>query len=217
MALKLIAHYFPDWPATTLAQLEGLQQILLSWNEKINLISRKDTEAFEERHLLHCLSILKWFDFPAGAEILDVGSGGGLPVLPLAIVRSDIQFTAVDSVRKKMWAVEAMRDALGLENLQVEHARMEKLNWKGDYVLARAVAPMPRLVGWTKDKIKSQPWVHPDTPPRGWIALKGGDLTEELYAFRNRVEVIKLSNLLETKFFETKKIIYLPKMVKQEV
>lgn len=216
MALKRIAHYFPEWPSQTLEQLEHLQRELLAWNEKINLISRKDTNAFEERHLLHCLALLKWFDFPKCAQILDVGSGGGLPVLPLAIVRPDIQFTAVDSIQKKMRAVEAMRDALGLENLLVEHGRMEKLNWLGDYVLARAVAPMPKLVGWTKDKIKSEAWEHPGVPPRGWVALKGGDLTEELQPFRRRVEVIELSDRFESAFFERKKIIYLPKMVKQE-
>lgn len=191
-------------------QLKKFKELFTGWNEKINLISRKDIAHFEIRHVLHALAIARFIQFDPNAVVLDVGTGGGFPGIPLAIYFPEVKFILTDSIEKKINAVQSMVDLLELKNVQVLRARVEDLHIDVDYVISRAVAPMPELVSWTKKLI------HPGqkgTLPNGWIVLKGGDLKEELSVFGKDVEIQKISDWWKEDFFETKALVYLARQI----
>ncbi|MCB0510205.1 MAG: 16S rRNA (guanine(527)-N(7))-methyltransferase RsmG [Chitinophagales bacterium] len=197
----LLEKYFPELSAKQKAQYKILQEALLEWNSKINLISRKDTEAFETNHLLHSLSLAKFKRFGRESKVLDLGTGGGFPGLPLAIYYPKCKFHLVDSIGKKIMVVKDLIDALGLENTTAEHTRVEILNGKYDYIVSRAVAPTKQLLDWTKHlKEKGQ---------TEYLFLKGGDLTEELMEIGFKAKTQDIYPYYKDPFFETKKIVWI--------
>ncbi len=206
-SMNEIEHYFPNLSALQKKQFGALQELYEEWNERINVISRKDISELYTRHVLHSLSIAKFTHFNAGSHILDVGTGGGFPGIPLAIYFPEVEFVLVDSIGKKIKVVKEVVEAIELENVQAYHTRAEKQKGKFDFVVTRAVAPMQTIVNWTRNSISK---TQKNALPNGIIALKGGDLREELKPFRKTVEEVPLSDFYTEDFFETKKLIYLP-------
>jgi 16S rRNA (guanine527-N7)-methyltransferase len=206
MPLDQITRYFPDLDPDKLEKFDLLFSLYEDWNAKINVISRKDMDQFYERHVLHSLAFVKFTGFKPGSKILDLGTGGGFPAVPLAIFYPEVQFTAVDSIGKKIKVVEEVSKALELKNLQALNARAETLRTKFDFVVTRAVAELPLLVQWS-EKLISPHQNH--AIPNGLICLKGGDLKEEIKPFKKRVQVYELSSWFKEEYFETKKIVYL--------
>lgn len=204
--MLLIKKYFPNLTDVQLKQFEALQGLYEDWNSKINVISRKDIEALYLRHVLHSLSIAKLIHFQAGAKILDVGTGGGFPGLPLAILFPEVTFHLVDSIHKKLKVVNGVAKSLGLENVYTTHARAESIKGQYDFIISRAVTTMPDFVGWVKNRVAKKS-VHPIK--NGILYLKGGDLTEELKTY-TKTTLYDLSDYFEEDFFETKKIVHLP-------
>jgi 16S rRNA (guanine527-N7)-methyltransferase len=194
--VEIIKKYFPDLTETQLKQLKQLLPLYKEWNEKINVISRKDVDNFYMHHVLHSLAIAKFFDFKKEETILDIGTGGGFPGIPLAILFPETKFMLADSIAKKITVVNAVKDVLQLENVIAKIARAETITEKFDYIVTRAVAPMNDLIFWSKNKHAKK-----------IIALKGGDLTEELKTVKKNIRIIDLKNTFEEDFFETKKII----------
>ncbi|MGB0195939.1 MAG: 16S rRNA (guanine(527)-N(7))-methyltransferase RsmG [Flavobacteriales bacterium] len=186
-------------------QLGKLKALYTEWNAAINVISRKDMDAFDERHVLHSLALVKAMKFAPGSDVLDVGTGGGFPGIPLAIVYPEVNFVLCDSIGKKMKVVRAVVQALGLTNVTVHHGRAEDINGQFDFVVSRAVTRMNRFIPWVQGKIKKQsinPW------PNGILALKGGDLSEELGEVDFPTERLPISEWLDQPFFETKQVVY---------
>ncbi len=177
------------------------------WNSKINVISRKDIDQLYERHVLHSLSIAKFISFSPDSKILDVGTGGGFPGIPLAILFPECHFNLVDSIGKKITVVKEVAAAIGLENLTAEHQRMEKVKGKYDFIVSRAVAQTKQLYIWAHQKVTKEQRNDLDN---GMILLKGGDLTQEMKEFGRRYIEKDLPEYFEEAFFETKKIIYVP-------
>ncbi|MDA9125953.1 16S rRNA (guanine(527)-N(7))-methyltransferase RsmG [Flavobacteriaceae bacterium] len=204
--MLLIQKYFPNLTAIQLKQFEALQGLYEDWNSKINVISRKDIEALYLRHVLHSLSIAKLIQFQAGSKILDIGTGGGFPGLPLAILFPDVTFHLVDSINKKLKVVNGVAESLGLENIYTTHSRAESIKGQYDFIVSRAVTTMPDFVGWVKNKVAKKS-VHPIK--NGILYLKGGDLTEELKIY-SKATLYDLNAFFEEDFFETKKIVHLP-------
>ena len=204
--MLLINKYFPNLTDVQLKQFEALQGLYEDWNSKINVISRKDIEALYLRHVLHSLSIAKLIHFQAGAKILDVGTGGGFPGVPLAILFPEVTFHLVDSIHKKLKVVNGVAESLGLENIRTTHARAESIKGHYDFIISRAVTTMPDFVGWIKNRVAKKS-VHPIK--NGILYLKGGDLTEELRTY-TKASLYDLSDYFEEDFFETKKIVHLP-------
>jgi len=202
--------YLPGIKPTQELLLQQFKELFLSWNERINLISRKDTEAFELKHVLHSLAIAKFIRFDPGAEVLDLGTGGGFPGIPLAIYFPEVKFILVDSIDKKMKAVTEMVTTLGLKNVEVHRGRVEEMDLRVDYVVSRAVAPMNDLIGWTKSFIRKG---QVGSLPNGWVVLKGGDLKEELQDFKEEVEIQSIRDWWKEEFFETKAIVYLARQI----
>jgi 16S rRNA (guanine527-N7)-methyltransferase len=200
---EIVYKYFPDLTPEQKIRFERLGSLYAEWNQKINVISRKDIDTLYERHVLHSLAIAKYLAFPDGSRILDVGTGGGFPGIPLAILFPACEFVLVDSIGKKMTVVRAIADALKLVNVEAEHARVETLNGKFDFIVSRAVAPAAELYKWTHRLIS-------DAPERGWLFLKGGDLKEELSALKKRYVLKDLTEWFDEPFFETKKLIHIP-------
>jgi 16S rRNA (guanine527-N7)-methyltransferase len=194
--LDIIQKYFPDISVEQLKQLEQLLPLYSEWNEKINVISRKDVDNFYERHVLHSLSIAKVISFQKGETVLDIGTGGGFPGIPLAIFFPETQYILTDSITKKITVVKEVAAALQLKNVTAIVERAENIKDDVDYVVTRAVAKMSDLIFWSKNK-------H----PKKIIALKGGDLKEELQHIRKNIRIIELKDLFEEEFFETKKIV----------
>ena len=205
--VELIYSHFPDLTERQRDQFAALQDLYLEWNAKINVISRKDMESFYEKHVLHSLGIAKVYSFKPGQKVLDVGTGGGFPGIPLAILFPDTQFHLVDSIGKKIKVVLAVAEALSLENVRADHGRAEEFKGPYDFVVSRAVTQMRRFVPWIKGKI-SQKNLDADRI-NGLLYLKGGDLAEELGTMKARIS--NLSNFFTSEFFETKKVVYLPK------
>ncbi len=203
---NLIRNYFPAISDKQQAQFEMLLPIYADWNEKINLISRKDFENFEVHHVLHSLAVAKFIQFNDDATVLDVGTGGGFPGIPLAILFPDVNFILVDSIAKKIKVVNDVVAKLDLQNVKTINGRAEQMQTKVDYVLSRATAPMSDLINWTKPLLTKG---TAGTLPNGWIALKGGDLEEELTPFRESVVVKSIADYFEEEFFVTKKVIFL--------
>lgn len=204
--MDLILKYFPDLSETQMRQFESLENLYKDWNAKINVVSRKDIDELYLRHVLHSLGIAKVIQFSCGSSILDVGTGGGFPGIPLAIMFPECHFHLVDSINKKLKVVNAVADSIGLTNIETSHSRVEAINDKFDFIISRAVTAMPEFTKWVKSKIAK---AQENSLKNGILYLKGGDLTEELKPYTN-VKAFLLSDYFEEPFFETKKVIYLP-------
>ena len=205
--MEIILKYFPGLSQKQIELFGKLEPLYAEWNAQINVISRKDFAEFYERHVLHSLGIAKFTRFTKGSRILDVGTGGGFPGIPLAIMFPDVQFHLVDSIGKKIKVVKNVAEALGLQNLTAEQIRAEQLRDKYDFVVSRAVTRLPEFVPWVSFNI-SKKQINP--LPNGILYLKGGDLKEELKPFGKRVFVQELSAYFNEPFFETKKVVHLP-------
>jgi 16S rRNA (guanine527-N7)-methyltransferase len=201
-----ILKYFPDLTDIQIEQFQKLDFLYHDWNEKINVISRKDIDALYTKHILHSLGIAKIMKFEPGATILDVGTGGGFPGIPLAILFPETRFYLIDVIAKKIKVVQGVVDALELKNVKAEQKRAELVKGDFDFIVSRAVTNMPDFVSWIKTKIKKQ---HKHTLKNGILYLKGGDLTEELKDFP-KATLYDLSAIFEDEFFETKKVVHLP-------
>ncbi len=206
--MEFIRSYFPDLSDKQKNQYALLLKHFPEINARINLISRKDLAGLEEKHLLHSLGIALEFRFNKGARVLDLGTGGGFPGIPLAVRFPKAQFLLADSIGKKIKAVKELVNVLELKNVSCVAKRAEELNAEFDYVVSRAVAPFPKLISWCFPAIKKG---QAGSRPNGLIALKGGDLTAELAPFSPHVEVIGLDKHFHSDFFSTKKIVYLKK------
>lgn len=204
--MDLIHKYFPGLKPEQYQKLAALEALYADWNAKINVISRKDTEHFVERHVLHSMGIAKICRFKSGAQVLDIGTGGGFPGIPLAILYPQAKFHLVDSIAKKISVVQAVKEALQLDNVMAEQARAEKLKGNYDFIVSRAVTQMPRFMGWTRGKLRKGN--DAGSMANGILYLKGGDLSQELADFP-RAKQYDLSKHFEEEFFETKKVVYL--------
>ena len=201
-----ILKYFPDLTDIQIEQFQKLDFLYHDWNEKINVISRKDIDALYTKHVLHSLGIAKIMKFEPGTTVLDVGTGGGFPGIPLAILFPETRFYLIDVIAKKIKVVQGVVDALELKNVKAEQLRAENVKGDFDFIVSRAVTNMPDFVSWIKTKIKKQ---HKHTLKNGILYLKGGDLTEELKDFQKST-LYDLSTIFEDEFFETKKVVHLP-------
>ena len=201
-----ILAYFPDLTDVQKEQFEKLDFLYHDWNEKINVISRKDIDSLYTKHILHSLGIAKIMKFEPGAYVLDVGTGGGFPGIPLAILFPETRFYLIDVIAKKIKVVQGVAEALGLKNVKAEQLRAENVKGDFDFIVSRAVTNMPDFVSWIKDKIKKQ---NKHSLPNGILYLKGGDLTEELKDFPKATEY-NLADFFTDEFFETKKVVHLP-------
>ena len=206
MQANIVFKYFPNFSEKQKDQFGQLDALYQDWNKKINVVSRKDIDELYLRHVLHSLGIARIVQFLPGAAVLDVGTGGGFPGIPLAIAFPETRFTLVDAIGKKIKVVDEVVSGLGLENVETAHARVEDLNQEFDFIVSRAVAAMPTFVHWVRGRIRKKS-VH--TMKNGILYLKGGDLTEELKAY-STVREFPLSDEFEEDYFQTKKVVYLP-------
>lgn len=206
MSAELITEYFPDLTDEQKRQFAQLETLYADWNEKINVISRKDMDALYEKHVLHSLGIAKVITFSPGTKVLDIGTGGGFPGIPLAILFPEVHFTLVDSIGKKITVVKAVAEALGLKNVTAIHGRAEQVKEKFHFVVSRAVTQMPIFLRWLKGKFEKDQF---NPKHNGVLYLKGGDLAEELAGLK--VEIFNLKNYYSNEFFDTKKVVYLSK------
>jgi 16S rRNA (guanine527-N7)-methyltransferase len=204
--MKEILEYFPDLTAVQKGQFEKLEALYQDWNAKINVISRKDIDELYTKHVLHSLAIAKIQKFEPGTYVLDVGTGGGFPGIPLAILFPETRFYLIDVILKKIKVVQAVAEALELKNVKAEQLRAENVKGDFDFIVSRAVTNMPDFVSWIKDKIKK---TNKHELKNGILYLKGGDLTEELKDFPKATEY-NISEFFENEFFETKKVVHLP-------
>jgi 16S rRNA (guanine527-N7)-methyltransferase len=204
--MQILNKYFPNLSETQVQHFKQLELLYTEWNAKINVISRKDIAALYERHVLHSLGIAKVQPFNSGARILDVGTGGGFPGIPLAILFPEAEFYLVDSIGKKIKVVEEVSAALGLKNVKAAHIRAEKVKGEFDFIVSRAVTTMPDFVKWVRKKVAKK---QQHTLKNGILYLKGGDLTEELSLYSS-ASLHELSAFFDEDFFETKKVVHLP-------
>lgn len=204
--MEAILKHFPYLTDIQKEQFQQLDSLYHEWNEKINVISRKDIDALYTKHVLHSLGIAKIQSFVPGTFVLDVGTGGGFPGIPLAILFPETRFYLIDVIAKKIKVVQAVADALGLKNVKAEQIRAENVKGDFDFIVSRAVTNMPDFVSWVKTKIKKQ---NKHELKNGILYLKGGDLTEELKDFP-KATLYDLADFFEDEFFETKKVVHLP-------
>jgi 16S rRNA (guanine527-N7)-methyltransferase len=209
-AMEVILKYFDDFTEKQLQQFAALKDLYIDWNEKINVISRKDIDSLYERHVLHSLSIAAAANFNDGAEIIDIGTGGGFPGIPLAIFFPNVQFLLADSINKKLKVVQAVADEIGLTNIQVQHTRIEDIkNRKFDFAVSRAVAPLADLWKWAKPILRTG---HcSEEYGNGLICLKGGDLAEEFASSGLRPRMLPVKKIFEEPAFENKYVVYVPR------
>lgn len=205
MTSNILLKYFPDITPKQQQQFEQLPELYNFWNNQINVISRKDIDQLLERHVLHSLGIAKVMGFLPGENVLDVGTGGGFPGIPLAILFPETQFFLVDSIGKKIKVVKEVASALGLQNLKAEHLRAEQVNEKFDFVVSRAVTRLKEFYPWVKGKFNKQ---SKNTLPNGILYLKGGDLQEEIAESGLTVQQFHLKDYFDEEFFDTKQVIY---------
>ena len=204
--MKLIRKYFSNLNNNQLNKFESLFGIYSDWNSKINVISRKDLDNFYLHHVLHSMSIAKFHHFSSGTSIMDLGTGGGFPGIPLSILYPEVNFHLVDSISKKIKVVEDILKKLNLKNVEIYDDRAENIDITVNFVTCRAVAPMQTLVSWVGKKVSG---VHKPDRKNGLLCLKGGDIYAELKDF-NELEVVDLNTYFEESFFESKKLVYLP-------
>lgn len=211
--MEIILNYFSDFTPKQVQQFEALGQLYKEWNEKINVISRKDIDSLYERHVLHSLSIAAAFSFEPGVEIIDLGTGGGFPGIPLAIFFPEVKFHLVDSIAKKLKVVDAIADNIGLNNISTQHSRIEEIkNRKFDFVVSRAVAPLKDLWRWSKPLLKTgQPATGSELVSPGLICLKGGDLAVEIQESTTRPRLMEIKEIFKEDFFKDKFILYVPR------
>jgi len=205
----LIQKYFQELTFDQKEKFLALKDLYSFWNSQINVISRKDLDSLYERHVLHSLGIAKVIRFKPGTTILDVGTGGGFPGIPLAIMFPESQFYLVDSIGKKIKVVDEVATALQLQNVTVDQKRAEAVGESFDFIVSRAVTAFPEFYSWVKNKIKKRSFNDLDN---GILCLKGGDLHEELKGFEKRIKIYPLSNYFSEEFFETKKVVYFRKL-----
>lgn len=204
---SLIQKYFKDLTAEQISQFDRLYDLYSFWNAQINVISRKDIEELYERHILHSLGIAKFCTFKAGEKVLDVGTGGGFPGIPLAILFPETQFHLVDSIGKKIKVVNEVATALGLTNVKASHLRAEQVVDKYDFVVSRAVTRLIDFYPWVQGKFNKD---SKNAIPNGILYLKGGELAEEISESRLKAELYPLSAYFEEEFFDTKFVVYIP-------
>lgn len=220
--MDIVLNYFADFTPFQLKQLETLKDVYKEWNEKINVISRKDIDSLYERHVLHSLAIAAVFEFQTGMEIIDLGTGGGFPGIPLAIFFPEVRFHLVDSIAKKLKVVDAVAEAIALKNITTQHSRIENIrNRKFDFVVSRAVAPLKDLWKWSKPLLKTNSRTQiPDSgsqppssqlPAPGLICLKGGDLALEIQESGTRPRLIDIKTIFREDFFRDKCLVYIPR------
>jgi 16S rRNA (guanine527-N7)-methyltransferase len=205
--MELINKYFPDITDDQRSKLGQMEELYHFWNARVNVISRQDIDTLYERHVLHSLGIAKVQPFKAGTSVLDVGTGGGFPGIPLAILFPDAQFHLVDSIGKKIRVVQEIADALKLNNVRADQIRAEKLEDTYEFVVSRAVTRITPFVGWVKKNISRNSFHE---LRNGILYLKGGDLTEELSELNQKSRIYELSDYFDEEFFETKKVVYVP-------
>jgi len=213
--MDILLKYFSEFSAKQIDQFKSLQALYSEWNAKINVISRKDIDSLYEKHVLHSLSIAAAFDFTPGLEIIDIGTGGGFPGVPLAIFFPEVKFHLVDSINKKLKIVEAVKDALGLDNITTQHIRAEEIkNRKFDFAVSRAVAPLKDLLRWSRPILKAASYEFRATSAEtvlvrsGLICLKGGDLKEEIREANVKPKIVEISSLFNEEYFKEKYILY---------
>lgn len=204
--MKDILRYFPDLTDIQVKQFEMLENLYQDWNAKINVISRKDIDELYTKHILHSLGIAKILAFKPGSTVMDVGTGGGFPAIPLAILFPETNFYAIDVIAKKIKVVNEVATAIGLKNLKAEQKRAELVKEEFDFIVSRAVTNMPDFVKWVKGKTKKK---NNHELENGILYLKGGDLTEELQDFP-KATLYNLSDIFDNEFYETKKVVHLP-------
>jgi 16S rRNA (guanine527-N7)-methyltransferase len=204
---SLIQQYFKNLTEKQIQQFDQLFDLYSFWNAQINVISRKDIEELYERHILHSLGIAKFISFKPGETVLDVGTGGGFPGIPLAILFPETQFHLVDSIGKKIKVVTEVANALGLNNVKASHSRAEQIDGKFDFVVSRAVTRLIDFYPWVKGKFNK---ASKNAIPNGILYLKGGDLTEEIEESRLKAQLFPLSEYFDSPFFETKYVVYIP-------
>ena len=207
--MKIILDQFPDLNEKQITQLSSLKNIYETWNSKINVISRKDIENIYIRHILHSLSIAKFIKFKRDATILDLGTGGGFPGIPLAIIFPDSNFILVDSIRKKIAVVDEVVKELGLKNINSQWSRAEDLDYGYDFLVTRAVAKMPTLINWSKGRFNNYSFHDIEN---GIIALKGGDIDDELNGISEK-KILDIKNIFDIQYFCDKKIVYVPSSI----
>lgn len=204
--IQLLLNYFPKLTKEQQDQFAQLGELYEHWNSQINVISRKDIESLYEKHVLHSLGVAKVMQFKPGTSVMDVGTGGGFPGVPLAIMFPESNFYLVDSIGKKIKVVNEVSSALGLKNLKAEHARAEQVKQKFDFVVSRAVTEFPEFWKWVRDKFNKK---NINALPNGVLYLKGGDLKEEFKAMdKNRIVMYDLKDYFKEEFFDTKKVVY---------
>ena len=216
--MQILLKYFSDFTPLQLKQFAALESLYNDWNSKINVISRKDIEGLYEKHVLHSLAIAAAFPFELGMEILDIGTGGGFPGVPLAIYFPEVKFHLVDSIAKKLKVVNAVAETLELKNISTQHIRVEEIkNRKFDFVVSRAVAPIKDLWKWSKPLLKKSHELivqntaasaNPELPLPGLICLKGGDLTTEIHESGTRPRVIEISEIFQDEYFKMKYLLF---------
>ncbi len=203
--MNIIHKYFPNLTETQVEQFAQLEALYNDWNSKINVISRKDIQNLYEHHVLHSLGIAKVANFQDGTEIMDLGTGGGFPGIPMAILFPNVNFHLVDSIGKKVRVANEVATAIGLKNVKFSHARAEEIKEQYDFVITRAVMPMVDLVKVARKNIKKE---QSNSVPNGIIALKGGELDGEIASMRNISTVWALSDFFEEEYFTTKKVVH---------
>lgn len=204
---SIIFHYFPDLTEKQKKQIEQLGPLYKEWNDKINVVSRKDIENIYINHVLHSLGIAKVMSFKPGSDVLDVGTGGGFPGIPLAILFPETNFHLVDSIGKKITVVKEVAAGLGLKNVKAEQIRAEEVKGRYDFIVSRAVTRMKEFYGWVNNKTKP---ISKNTLDNGILYLKGGDLDEEMNELKHPYSIYNLTDYFKEEFFETKRVVYVP-------